>query len=791
MLLFSPMIVAKTIAEFTAGMQHQDGFVPFYYDAKEGKIYLTITQFDQQMLFQSSLPQGVGSNDIGLDRGQLGETRLIEFERFGKQVFIKQLNTTFRASSENPAERASIDEAFADSVIAGLPVVAETEGKVLVDYTDFLISDIHGISKRLDDTKQGSFKPDPKRSGVFTPRSKAFPKNTELEALLTFAGSKPGQYVRQVSPDAEIISVHSHHSFIELPDDGYTPRVFHPFSGFWKHSYIDYSAPITADMEQKFIPRHRLEKVDPTAAISEAKDPIVYYLDPGIPEPVMSALREGAQWWDEAFAAIGYKQAFRVEVLPEDADPMDVRYNVIQWVHRATRGWSYGSSVIDPRTGEIIKGHVTLGSLRVRQDYLIALGLTSPFAEGNTDTQPQLDMALARIRQLSAHEVGHTLGIAHNFAASETGRDSVMDYPHPKAEIVNGEISLQNAYATGMGKWDLHTVAYGYQDYASEQTEMEGLAATIEAGYASGIGYKSDPDSRSARHPSADGHLWDNGADAMQELARITAVRAKALSKFGLDSIPDDTPLSALEEYLAPLYFAHRYQVDAVVKLIGGIDYQYEVKSDKPVQGQSMVDADRQRAAIDAILATVRPEFLSIPSDVTQLIIPKVYGSSRSRESFNGRNGLMFDPLSAAEAAAHNSISLLLHPERLNRLNWQHALDDDIPNVSELVDALIDATWKTRIHGSNDLTDEQAKQINMRVRLVTVHNLVSVMQHASLSPENKFMLEGKLRDFTRWLERKDDSFVEKGLLANLKLLWQTGEWRGQFTPVALPPGSPI
>ena len=449
---------AQNISEFTDGMEHKSGFFDFYYDGENDKVYVNIDKLAQPFLFQSSMPQGIGSNDIGLDRGQLGETRLVEFQRFGNKVLLKQLNTAYRASSTNPAEQASIDEAFADSVLVGLPVVATSSDSVLVDYTDFLLSDIHQIGDRLSATEQGSYKPDASRSGVYVARSKAFVDNTELEALVTFGGTKPGEYVKQVTPAPKSISVHLHHSLIRLPDNKYQPRQFAPFSGYWALGYQDYSAPIDQSMNTQFIPRHRLSKKNPKAKVSEAVEPIVYYLDPGIPEPVLGALLDGARWWNQAFADIGYKNAFQVKILPKGADPMDVRYNVIQWVHRATRGWSYGSSVVDPRTGEIIKGHVTLGSLRVRQDYLIALGLTSPFTGQATDTQAQKNMALARIRQLSAHEVGHTLGIAHNFAASEYGRESVMDYPHPFITLKNGKISLEDAYATGMGKWDLSLI---------------------------------------------------------------------------------------------------------------------------------------------------------------------------------------------------------------------------------------------------------------------------------------------------------------------------------------------
>lgn len=357
--------------DFMENKQVQEGLIDIMYDKTSDSIYLRIdkSQLATPYIFQSSLPQGIGSNDIGLDRGQLGDTRLVQFERFGNKIMLNQLNTQYRAVTTNAAERKSIDEAFASSVIAGFEVANETDTSISIDYTAFLLSDIHGISNRLSSSAQGAYSLDTSRSGIYVPRTKSFSNNTELEALVTFGGSPQGQYIQDVTPDAKSVTVHLHHSFVALPDDNYQTRTFHPFSGFWKHSYQDYAVPIEANMEQAFIPRHRLEKKDPNAAKSEAVEPIIYYLDPGIPEPVMSALKEGALWWNQAFEAAGYINAFQVEVLPADADPMDVNYNVIQWVHRATRGWSYGSSVIDPRTGEIIKGHVTLGSLRVRQDF--------------------------------------------------------------------------------------------------------------------------------------------------------------------------------------------------------------------------------------------------------------------------------------------------------------------------------------------------------------------------------------------------------------------------------------
>ncbi len=787
LLFFSHPAFAQSpsIEEFTQDMEQQEGFYTFYYHPDSGKIYLRVDQFDQAFIFQSSLPQGVGSNDIGLDRGQLGGTRLVEFERFGDKVLLKQLNTEYRVNTNNAAESASIDQAFADSVIAGLPVVAQQEGAVLVNYTDFLLSDIHGIANRLDRTKQGSYKLDKSRSGVYLSRSKSFPDNTEMEALVTFGGSKPGQYVRQVTPAPQSISVHLHHSLIQLPDNNYQPRQFHPFSGFWKVSYQDYSVPIDAAMEQKLIPRHRLEKKDPSALVSEAIEPIVYYLDPGIPEPVKSALYDGAMWWNQAFEAIGYKDAFQVKTLPEDADPMDVRYNVIQWVHRATRGWSYGSSVIDPRTGEILKGHVTLGSLRVRQDLLIALGLTSPFDHVNASTEAQQQMALARIRQLSAHEVGHTLGIAHNFAASEDGRESVMDYPHPKVSVVDGKVTLDGAYDVGMGQWDLHTIAYGYQDLPAEQSEHAYLENVINKALTAGLSYQSDPDSRPSHAANASGHLWDNGKNPIDELQNLFEVRATALADFGINSIPSGASLSSLQESLVPIYYLHRYQIEAVAKLIGGVHYQYELKGDfSQPKGVSFVDQSVQQRALESMLSTLDYQFLKLPDPLTQLITPKVYGETNTRESFNGRNGLVFDPISAAEAGAGHTLSLLLQTQRLNRLVSRPVKSKDQLTVSTLLKSLFEKTIQNK---PNKFT----QQVKNRVDYVVLNSVMNALLQPELAPEARGIMLNQVTLLHKWLKKNSRAEQNRSMAQQLDWFMQSGEWKGDFTVKSLPPGSPI
>ena len=782
----SALAALPSIGEFTSDMTKKDGLIPVYYDDESDKVYLAVPTDHAEYLFQSSLPYGVGSNDIGLDRGQLGDTRLVSFEKFGNKVLLKQHNTKYRATQGSAAEKQSIDEAFADSVIAGFTLVAKSDSTSLIDYTPFLLSDIHGIGNRMARTNQGSFSVDKMRSGVYLPKTKGFEKNTELEALVTFAGKKPGEYVQQVTPDPESVSVHLHHSFVALPDDNYTPREYHPYSGYWKFSYFDYSTSISEPTEQRFITRHRLNKKTPHAAKSEAVEPIVYYLDPGIPEPVMTALKEGASWWNQAYEAAGYKDAFQVKVLPEGADPMDVRYNVINWVHRATRGWSYGSSVVDPRTGEIIKGHVTLGSLRVRQDYLIALGLTSPFKEGNTDTTAQQEMALDRIRQLSAHEVGHTLGIAHNFAASENNRASVMDYPHPKISIKNGKISLEGAYDKGIGAWDIHAVEYGYQDFASDVEEAEALAKIIVKGRNEGLSFKSDPDTRSSRHASANGHMWENGSNPLDAFDEISQVRELALANLGLDTLSPNSSLSSLENALVPIYLLHRYQLEAVAKQVGGLVYEYERKGDyTQAQGQQFVAPAVQQRAMQQLITATTADYLTIPESVLALIPPTAYGDDITREHFKGKMGLMLDPVSAAASASNFAFELLLHPERLNRLEWQTRSTDDRRKkvgVSMLVKQILNVHW---------YKNKSQSPLAKRLQLVALNAVMKAVTNDKLAPEVRMEAELALLEFSEWLDDKADDNQYEILKEQFDTYWASKAWPSTFEVEPLPPGSPI
>ncbi|MDH5792391.1 MAG: DUF5117 domain-containing protein, partial [Candidatus Bathyarchaeota archaeon] len=442
----------QTIGEKTAGMERFPGFFTYYWDAKAGKIWLEIDRFEEEFLYVNALSAGLGSNDVGLDRNQLGKTRIVSFHRIGPKVLMIQPNYSFRAVSDSPDEVRAVEDAFARAVIWGFEVAAEEGDSVLVDATGFLLRDEKGVVARLKEREQGDYELDESRSAIWLPETKNFLLNTEFEAILTYRGKEPGEWVKGVAVEPLLLTMRQHHSLIRLPDDGYEPRAWDPRSMYGAVTYMDFSTPVDEPLTKRLIRRHRLRKKDPRAEVSDPVEPIVYHVDRGVPEPIRSALVEGAGWWNQAFEAAGYRDAFQVQVLPEGADPLDIRYNVINWVHRSTRGWSYGGGVTDPRTGEIIKGQVALGSQRVRQDFLIAQGLVADYEEGGSSEM--LGMALARIRQLSVHEVGHTLGLGHNYASNVNDRASVMDYPAPLVKIAeDGTLDLSEAYAEGVGEW--------------------------------------------------------------------------------------------------------------------------------------------------------------------------------------------------------------------------------------------------------------------------------------------------------------------------------------------------
>ncbi len=663
-----------------------DGYFTFYYDNSNDKIFLEIENLDKEFLYVNALSEGIGSNDIGLDRGQLGNTRVVKFIKAGNKLLLIQPNQYYRAITDNIEEKKSVEQAFAKSILKGFVIKETKNGKYLVDATSFFIRDAHGVMGRLSAKKQGKYTLDRSRSAINLKRTRAFPKNVEFDVMVTFKGVPKGYDIRSVVPTSTSVTVNQHHSFIELPDNKYTPRKFDPRSGANAISYLDYATPVNESIKKRFIYRHRLQKKNPNAAKSEAVEPIIYYLDRGTPEPVRSALLDGARWWNQAFESIGFTNAFQVKMLPEDADLLDVRYNVIQWVHRSTRGWSYGSSVSDPRTGEIIKGHVSLGSLRIRQDFLIAQALQAPYASDDTSDQFALEMALARIRQLSAHEVGHTIGLAHNFAASTKGRSSVMDYPHPTLSIKDGKVDFTDAYDTKIGDWDKVSIAYSYGEYLGD--EDASLSKLLDEAFKKGARFISDQDARPLGSAHAYAHLWDNGSDVSEELENLLSIRRNSIANFSKDNIKSNQPYSVLEDVFVPLYFLHRYQTEGVIKMIGGLDYTYAIKDD----GNTIVKripGKLERKALVSVIKTLSVEELAIPKKILDLFPPRAFNYGRTRESFKSKTGVAFDPFGAVETASAMTLGILLHPERVTRLVQHNSLDSSQLGLVEVLDDLI------------------------------------------------------------------------------------------------------
>ncbi len=781
-------ILAPIEAKVT-GMKKFPGYFEFYYDEKQDKVFLLVDKFDTEFLYVESLTAGIGSNDIGLDRNQLGGERVVKFERRGYKVLLTQLNYAFRAISNNEAERKAVQEAFAQSVLGGFTVIAEENGKVLVDATDFLLQDAHDVAGRLRATQQGTYILDKSRSAFYLPRTKNFPQNTEIEVTLTFSGQPTGAYIRSVTPTPSAVTVREHHSFIQLPDSNYKPRKFDPRAGYFNTSYYDYATPISEPIEKRWITRHRLEKKDPAASVSEAIEPIVYYMDPGAPEPIRSALIDGARWWNQAFEAAGYKDAFRVEVLPEGADPMDVRYNMINWVHRLTRGWSYGASVIDPRTGEIIKGHVTLGSLRVRQDFLIAEGLLSPYEEGKPASKEMEQMALARLRQLAAHEVGHTIGLSHAYSSSVENLASVMDYPHPMAKLKDGKIDLSEAYDTKIGAFDKVSVTWGYQHFPNGTDEDKALNDIIQNSLKAGLTFLSDQDARplGGAHPFA--HLWDNGSDPTEELNRVMEVRKVALKNFGENTIRQGTPYALLEEALVPIYFFHRYQAEAAVKLIGGLNYRYALRGDgQPVT--ELLTPQQELKALDALLKTVEPSALMLPESLLKIIPPRPIGYDRHRELVKIKTELTFDPITVAETAADFTFSMILHPARANRVFEHHSRDAKLPGLESVIDKLLSATFKS----ANKSGYEGAVQMSTNYALFTNLSKLGLDNEASVQSRAIVLL--KLDQLKSWLQTKqtaDESWKAhySYLVKQITSLQEDPDEFKKDNLLPVPPGAPI
>jgi hypothetical protein len=810
----------KSIAAATAGMQHRMGLIAVDWDAKTGHVFLEVPMTGNadhtrspEYIYTHSTPRSVGSSSLGgfgLDRGQISSGALVRFERTGPKLLLVESNLAFRSSSASAAEQASVTESFPESVLAGFRVAAvDPNGTLLVDATDFFLSDVHEVAESLAQAKQGVYHVDLSRSTIVPADTKAFPQNSVVEAELTFVEGPqqlgpPGGIVKGVTPDPRAVTIRERQMFVALPPSGYTPRRFSPDSGYFDSSYRDYDAPLGDSITQSFIRRHRLIKKDASCETNcQAVTPLQYYVDRGAPEPIRQALVEGASWWDQAFQQAGWAPGtFRVSVLPKGADPMDVRYNIIQWVNRYTRGWSYGASVVDPRTGEIIKGNVTLGSLRGRQDYLIAQALLAPYRNGKPSADEAknaaLQMVLERLRQLAAHETGHTLGLAHNFAASTypvppEKTVSVMDYPAPWVTVGSGGVpDVSHAYPAGIGIWDKVAIDYGYREFDKDGKPYENDAALttiVRNAEKRGLVFISDSDARpiGSAHPHA--HLWDNGTDPAAELDRVLHVQAAAMQRFGVDCIQEGTPLAQLEDVLVPLYLFHRYQTVAAAKEIGGLDYRYNERGDGQMQPE-VVDPADQRHALASVLKTLSPAMLTLPQTVLQLLPPRPPELPRTEEDFPSLTGVTFDPIGAADSAADMTLELLFNPERANRLVQYHAEEPAEPSLQDVIEATLSSTKVST--GASGLELEVKRAVDDQI----VEALLGLAAEKGDSAETKAIARHELKQLKQTLTQNAGTDVEDRALHTMEVERIDAFFRdpGKFVPakpVAVPPGMPI
>ena len=804
-----------SIDERVSGLHKIDGYFPLYWDERNGAMLVEIPQVDTEFLFSTGLSAGLGSNDIGLDRGQGGQGRIVTFQRVGPRVMLVQGNQSFRSSSKNPLERKAVEDSFAKSVLWGFSVAAESGGRVLVDATDFFLRDVHGAAGSL---QPGTYRVDRTRSAFYLANTRNFEKNTEVDVMLTFVneaggggrgggggptqGPAPiaepqvaGSFGRQgmfsgtvgsVTPTPDAVTLREHVSFVELPDGNFKPRVDDPRAGYGGIAFVDYSQPIAEAIQFRYIRRHRLVKKDPAAPISEPVTPIRYWVDSGAPEDVKKALIEGAMWWNQAFEAAGFRNAFQVAVLPDGADAMDIRYNMINWVHRSTRGWSSGGSVTDPRTGEIIKATVTLGSLRDRQDYLIFEGLLSPYATGTERPAILYETALKRIRQLSAHEVGHTLGLGHNYYDSTKGWISVMDYPHPLEELkADGTIDISNAYPARIGDWDKVTIDYGYREFPAGTAEGPALTKILDQAWSQDLHYFTNQDTDI--HPRTE--QWSNGVNQADELDRLMKVRRSALTRMGEQTIRLGAPMTTIEEPLVPIFMYHRYAVEGTASMVAGQDFIYAMRGDgrTPVKWES---AANQRKALESLAATLKPSELTVPGTLLDSIPPRPPGWGLHRELFPRTTGEGFDPISPGTIAADVTIGFVLQPDRAARMIAQHAVDPALPGLEEVIDRLVKATFDATTTSSYEAEVRRAAE---RVLVDRLSGLAAAAQHGQVRAIASLKLQ-RLAARLRVNATKTDADIAQHTLiaADITRFLERPAANATVLPAApAPPGAPI
>lgn len=791
----------KTLEQQVAGMAPRPGFLNLYTDAGTARVLAALPApaedgVSVRFIYATGLTAGLGSNPIGLDRGYASSGEIVRFRRIGNKVVAEQENQRYRATSGRAPEVRSVQQSFATSFLWSTGIEATgADGSLLIDLTGFLTRDAGDFGAALAFGKDAAgYKLAADRSMPDLGSVLSFPDNAEIDAFLTFETSKPNSETQATAADGRAVTLVLHHSFVRLPDDAYEPRAFDQRTANIGMGYYDFSAPLGEPIVTRLSRRFRLEKTDPAAAVSTVKKPIVFYVDNGAPPEIRDALIEGASWWAEGFEAAGFKDAYRVEVLPEDAHPLDVRYNVINWVHRQTRGWSYGGSVSDPRTGEILKANVILGSQRVRQDRMIFEGLAGAGKTGTGAEDDPIVLSLARIRQLSAHEVGHTLGFAHNFAASGNDRASVMDYPAPNVRpLRNGTLDFSDAYASGLGAWDIFTVKWLYTEFPGGD-DPGALDEMVKDAYGSGLRFVSDDHARTvdSAHPYA--AVWDNGSDPVAALEDTMHVRRIALRNFGLRALATGRAGSDLNAVIVPVYLYHRYQVDAAAKLIGGLDFRYTVAGDDAPPA-APVAPGLQREALAALITTLDPAELDLPDSVLNLLTPGdvgYAGGGEALETFPGRTGPVFDLAGAADIAASLTLSAILEPSRAGRVAAYAQRDPGALSLGTILDEIEAAVFEPQ-------GDARLAPLARVVQARFVSELMALSRATGATPEVSAVADGKLAALREAFgkKRQGQSEEERHHLAALSarigrhLAGDDAEMAKPLPALPVPPGPPI
>lgn len=804
--------VESSWAKRVAGLEHVAGFISFYWDYKKGRLLLEVSELDQEFLYLRALATGVGSVDVRtLDRGTIAEPSLVTFKKIGPKVLLVQKNLAFRSTVDNPDLAQSVQESFAESVLGAFTVESEDQGRLLVDATNFFIRDSMEVATSIKDSELGDFKLDEERSVFYLPHTKAFPRNTEIEVLLTLSGENVSDKLRPLLPDGRTISVRQHHSFVALPEDGFRPRKLDPRVGFGPLSFKDYGVSFNENTETRWIRRWRLEKKNPNEPVSEPVQPIVYYLDRGIPEPIRSAMREGALWWNVAFEKAGFKNAFQVRDLPDNADPMDVRYSVIQWVHRVERGWSIGSHYDDPRTGEIICGKARMDSHRVRtmhnywaamaqsteDDCELGLDPLAEFAFTLGTIEDEESLMLRRQALLTAHEVGHTLGFPHNFSASLYDRGSVMEYVTPRIKIeADGTIDFSDAYQYGLGSWDILAVRFAYSPSPLGK-EKEHLEAIAKEGLEKGILFLPDSDPR--------WNTYDDGTDPVFWLRETLDTRRALMQRYGPHLLKEGQPVADLDHYFSVIYYFHRFAIEAAAKYIGGMEHTNAFFGDGQVP-TSIIDSSRQREALNLLLDCLEPENLDISEEVLAHLPPPPFGSSKNFDASTTRAGYAFDQLSAARSVASLVLDNGLEREKLARVvafavrqSEETLVEPPVAKIAsepltlgEVLDTMIFRTWKQPL-------EIQPRHAALRrvVQRAFLDRLLILAADSQVTPEVKSWLYYELQNLQRMLDQNQGTNAEdqvhraKARHDIIHFLERPTDWTLEITGTTPPPGAPV